>query len=243
MRRTAVVIRPSGSLPHDSEAFTEGLTVAGGRLFESTGLRQRSSLRLIDSRSGTIIESVALSFLFAEGLAAVGDRLVQATWRDRIALIWDVNAMEIVDTLTWYGETWGLASDGGGWLFAGDGSSQLKRISASSFQVADSITVRVAGTPLDSINELEWINGEIWANVLPTDRVVRIDPESGDVLGVLQIVPPHPPLGDDQRPANGIAFDRGTRTVYFTGKRWDVILSVGLKELCEEMGPGGMACR
>ena len=208
--------------PHDADAFTQGLVWADGRLYESTGLRGRSALREIDLTTGRVVRSAALSrWQFGEGLAAVGDRLIQLTWHAGEALVRDRETLQKRGILHYAGEGWGLAWDGRR-LVMSDGSATLVFRDPDSFAELGRVQVTAAGTPVSGLNELEVIRGEIWANVWGSERIARIDPDSGRVnawvdLGGLR---PQPAPGKPIDVLNGIAWDAGDQRLFVTGKLW-----------------------
>lgn len=197
----------------------------GGKLYESTGLLGSSSLRRIDPHSGAIEAIVSLpKELFGEGLAVVGDRLYQLTWRSGIALVYDVATLAPRDTLRYAGEGWGLTTYGDS-LIMSDGTSRLRVLDPATFRVARTLDVSDLGAPVKSVNELEYIEGEIWANVWGSTSIVRIDPASGRVRSWVDLseVQRTDPRRSDQNVANGIAYDAATGRILITGKRWSWI--------------------
>jgi glutaminyl-peptide cyclotransferase len=211
--------------PHDTAAFTEGLLVHEGRLIESTGLEGRSDMRDIEQTTGKVRRRAVLApSLFGEGVAVVGDRLLQLTWQNGRGYTYDATTFAPRDSFTFSGEGWGLTSDGTR-LYMSDGSSRIKVISPDGFRTERTIQVIEAGRSVWMLNELEWIGGELWANVYQTDLIARIDPKSGVVVGWVDL---SQLLTDDERLAvkrrgglaNGIAFDAKSDRVLVTGKMW-----------------------
>jgi glutamine cyclotransferase len=220
--------------PHDTEAFTQGLQLdEDGRLFESTGLWGRSSLREVEPQSGAVLRSRPGSDdHFAEGLALVGDELVQLTWRSGVALRYDPDTFEVVGRYHYDGEGWGLCFDGTR-LIMSDGSDRLTFRDPQTFEVQGAVSVTAAGQPLDQLNELECVDDEVWANVWQTDAIVRIDPADGRVTGELDlagIIEPHPAASDAGAVLNGIAYDPGAGTLLVTGKRWPELIEIRVSE-------------
>mgnify|MGYP001820941198 CR=1 FL=1 len=216
--------------PHDDEAFTQGLVLApDGRLFESTGLYGSSSVREVDPRSGQVRRSRALpGDQFGEGLALVGDELVQLTWKDGLARRFDAATFEVVGRHRYEGQGWGLCHDGQR-LVMSDGSDRLTFRDPTTFEVLGSVAVTVAGQPLTRLNELECIDGEVWANVWLTDTIARIDPADGRVTGMLDlaaVLEPHPVESDGAAVLNGIAYDGAADTFLVTGKRWPQLIEI-----------------
>ncbi len=208
--------------PHDTDAFTQGLAWADGRLYESTGVRGRSSLREIDLTSGRVVRSAALPrWQFGEGLAAAGDRLIQLTWHAGEALVRDRQSLRKIGVLHYAGEGWGLAWDGRR-LVMSDGSATLVFRDPDSFAELGRLTVTDAGTPVSALNELEVVDGEIWANVWGSERIARIDPDSGRLTSWVDLsgLRPEPAPGKPIDVLNGIAWDAGDERLFVTGKLW-----------------------
>ncbi len=165
------------TFPHDPTAFTQGLVFADGELYESTGLPGESSLRRVELRTGRVLQQIKVADeYFAEGLALVGDALVQLTWQNKLGFVYDRKTFARRRTFTYPTEGWGLAYDGASRLVMSDGSARLFYLDPKTLAVTRTLTVRDAGTPVDRLNELEWVDNEIWANVWTTDRIVRIAP-------------------------------------------------------------------
>jgi glutaminyl-peptide cyclotransferase len=207
--------------PHDSAAWTQGLQLDGlGRLFESTGLHGRSTLREVDPSSGVVLRSVALpDDHFGEGLALVDDRLIQLTWQEGVANVWDLESFELLDTHAYEGEGWGLCFDGER-LVMSDGSSTLTFRDPGSFEIAGHVEVNLDGAPAGRLNELECVGGAVWANLYQTARIARIDPVAGVVDGVLDLEPLWIEQPADASVLNGIAYDASADTFLVTGKLW-----------------------
>ena len=219
------------SYPHDSTAFTQGLVWQGGRLYESTGRYGQSSLRLVELETGTVLQRVPLGQqYFAEGLAAVGDSLYQLTWKEGVAFIWDPATLRQIDTISYSGEGWGLTSDGRR-LIVSDGSSYLTFVDPISFEVDTTLRVTDGGRPVDQLNELEWVKGEVWANVWHTQRIARIDPGTGRVKGWLDLSPLIPTLSDPEAVLNGIAYDAEADRLLVTGKLWPRLYEIRIPSL------------
>jgi glutaminyl-peptide cyclotransferase len=231
--------------PHDPEAWTQGLVLTDdGRLFESTGLVGRSSLREVDPTTGAVLRlTEPPGSVFGEGLAQVGDRLVQLTWRSGTAFVWDLETFELLGAHAYDGEGWGLCHDGER-LVMSDGSARLTFRDPASFTVLGRVVVTLDGEPLDRLNELECDAGLVWANVWATDTIVRIDPSSGRVDGVLEargLIVPHPTARDPGAVLNGIAADVAAGTWLLTGKRWPELIEVRILDADEGTAvvPGG----
>ena len=213
--------------PHDPQAFTQGLVFDGGVFYESTGLYGRSSVREVDAASGRVIRQRMLDpSLFGEGLALVGDRLIGLTWHAGVAQVFELSALEIVDRFDYRGEGWGLAYDGER-LIMSDGSDTLTFRDPRTFQVLSTRKVLEGRRPVAKLNELEFAEGQIYANVWSTDRIVRIDPQSGQVTARIDASGLLPP--DVQRQVdvlNGIAYDPVSKTFWITGKFWPKMFQV-----------------
>lgn len=211
------------SYPHDTGAFTEGLLWYDGTLFESTGLKGQSDVRRVDLASGAVLKSAALpNQAFAEGLARVGDALVQITYKEGRAFVYDAATLQKTGDFRYFGEGWGLTYDGQS-LIMSDGSSTLTFRDPATFQARRRVSVTVGGKPLGAINEMEFIDGKIWANIWLTDIIAIIDPATGEVTAHLDLsglVPPDARSSDDNDVLNGIAYDPAGGRVFVTGKRW-----------------------
>jgi glutaminyl-peptide cyclotransferase len=218
------------SFPHDTQAWTEGLLIdAAGRLYESTGIVGRSSVRELDRMTGKVLRSAASpDDVYGEGLAVAGDQLLQLTWKDGVALAWDPGTLEVVGSHAYPGEGWGLCSDGQR-LVMSDGSATLTFRDLVSFEPTGSVQVTAAGQPVVKLNELECVDGLVWANVWETPYIVRIDPATGLVTGVLDMTGlaiPDPSLSDPGAVLNGIAHDAEHGTFLLTGKLWPTMYEV-----------------
>ncbi len=217
--------------PHDQEAFTQGLVWHEGRLFESTGLEGRSTLREVELRTGRVLRSVDLPReLFGEGLARVDGRLVQITWQSNVAYVWDLERFERVAQHRYAGEGWGLCYDGTS-LVMSDGSDTLTFRDPATFAPRRTVRVTKLGRPTRWLNELECVRGEVYANVWQTDEILRIDPASGRVTGVLRardLLTPEQREGADV--LNGIAYVPETGRFLITGKLWPVMFEVEIRE-------------
>jgi glutaminyl-peptide cyclotransferase len=223
--------------PHDSGAFTQGLLWHAGRLYESTGRYGESSLRMIDVESGNVVQRVDLgSQYFGEGIALHDGRLYQLTWREGVAFVYDPLTLRASGRVDYTGEAWGLTSDGES-LIVSDGSSYLTWVDPEGFSLRRTVRVTDGGRPVDQLNELEWIRGEIWANVWHSTQIVRIDPATGAVRGRLELAPLVPPVADREAVLNGIAYDEEGDRIFVTGKLWPVLYEIAVPSL--GLGAGG----
>jgi glutaminyl-peptide cyclotransferase len=217
------------TFPHDPAAFTQGLVFADGELFESTGLQGESSLRRVELKTGRVLQEIKVADeYFAEGLALVGDALVQLTWQSKLGFVYDRKTFARRRTFTYPTEGWGIAYDGASRLVMSDGSARLSYLDPKTLAVTKTLTVREAGTPVDRLNELEWVDDEIWANVWTTDRIVRIAPSTGEVTGWVALDSLWP--RSERRPPadvmNGIAYDKALRRIFVTGKKWPSLYQI-----------------
>jgi glutamine cyclotransferase len=234
-----VAVQQIRSYPHDSTAFTQGLVWRAGKLYESTGRYGESSLRLVELETGRVIQKVDLAeTYFAEGLAAVGDTLYQLTWKEGVAFKYDANTMQPAGQVSYTGEAWGLTTDGQR-LIVSDGSSYLTFIDPVTFQIDTTLRVTDGGQPVDQLNELEWVRGEVWANVWHTQQIVRIDPATGRVKGKLDLTSIIPPVSDPEGVLNGTAYDEQANRLLVTGKLWPRLYEISIPSL--GIGGGGGA--
>ena len=216
--------------PHDPEAFTQGLVYYQDYLYESTGLYGESSLRKVDLETGEVLKNVGLpDEYFAEGLAIFDNKLFQLTWREGVGFIYDVDDFSLLDQFAYQTEGWGLTHDGKQ-LILSDGTNNLYFLDPGSLEITDSIEVTFMGEEIVRLNELEYIRGEIYANIWQTDTIVRIDPKSGDVLGWIDLrgILPEDLRTPDTDVLNGIAYDHENGRLFITGKRWPRLYEIRL---------------
>lgn len=218
-------------MPHDPAAFTQGLVYTDGSLFESTGLNGQSSLRQVELKTGTVLKRVDVaSDYFGEGLALLGDRLFQLTWQNQKGFIYDRATLRREGEFAYAGEGWGLTTDGQ-WLILSDGTDQLRFLDPVTFEVKRTLNVVLADHPVARLNELEYVQGEIFANVWGDNYLVRIDPVNGRVTGIVDLSELLPAA--ERMPAtdvlNGIAYDAAGDRLFVTGKRWPKVYEVRLK--------------
>ena len=214
--------------PHDPQAFTQGLLFADGFLYEGTGLHGSSSLRKVDLESGQVLQLRQLERdYFGEGIALFDGRLIQLTWRSRVGFVYDRKSFEQLDRFTYLTEGWGLTHDGEQ-LIMSDGTSTLYLLDPRTFEEKGQLQVRRGEKPITRLNELEYIDGEIYANIWQSDLIARISPRSGQVLawinlaGLLSV--------DDRRQPvdvlNGIAYDPEEKRLFVTGKWWPKLFEI-----------------
>jgi len=217
--------------PHDTRAFTQGLVFEDGVLYETTGQEGASWLRRVDLATGAVQQQYDLpDQYFGEGMVIRGEDIVTLTWRDQKGFIFDRDSFALKGEWTYPGEGWGLTSDGAS-IFMSDGTAAIRRLDPASLQETGRINVTMNGNPVAQLNELEYVRGEIWANVFQTDRIVRIDPASGEVKGVIYLGGLLKP--EERRQAdvlNGIAYDRDGDRVFVTGKYWPSLFEIRIKD-------------
>ncbi len=215
--------------PHDREAFTQGLEYRNGFLYEGTGLHGRSTLRKVKLESGVVLQKLSLpAQYFGEGISVVGDRIVQLTWQSEVGFVWGLNDFKLQNKFTYRGEGWGLTTDGKN-LYFSDGTDEIRVLDGKTLTETRRIRVRENGRPLPELNELEWVEGEILANVWQTDRIVKINPLDGRVTGSIDlsgILPPAERAGTDV--LNGIAYDAAGKRLFVTGKLWPKLFEIKL---------------
>lgn len=224
------VVRPQilKSVPHDPKAFTQGLLIDGPYWLESTGRYGHSELREVERSTGRVLRSIPLApALFGEGLALLDGRLYQLTWRERICIVYDRTTLQEITRFTYYGEGWGLTNDDSV-LYMSDGSASIRVINPDNFTEIRRFTVTGPDGPVHSLNELEWIDGEIWANIFKSSRIVRFAPDSGKALGFIDLA--HLPLNEHSHPQqdvlNGIAHDKDDGSIWVTGKNWKALYRI-----------------
>jgi glutamine cyclotransferase len=213
--------------PHDPEAFTQGLLLHGGSLYESDGNYGKSSLREVDPKTGAVQRKVAVPpEYFAEGLALVDDRLIQLTWKEEKALVYNRANFKPVGEFRYDGEGWGLCWDGAR-IVMSDGSDRLTFRDPKTFATLSTLNITRDGKPVPELNELECVDGVVWANVWQTDEILRIDPRDGRVTGVVDasgLLTPEERQKTDV--LNGIAWDPTAKTFLITGKLWPKMFEV-----------------
>lgn len=214
-------------LPHDRGAFTEGLFVLDGDFYESTGLEGKSYVRRVEIATGRVKQQYNVpSQYFGEGIVAFGKQLFQLTYKTEVAFVYDRSTLQLLKTYKYKGEGWGMTTDGKR-LIMSDGTAQLRFLDPATFKELGRLSVTDAGRPIDQLNELEWIKGEIWANIWMTQKIARINPQTGrvnswvDMSGILSVMET---AGTDVM--NGIAYDAKTDRVFVTGKWWPRVFEV-----------------
>jgi glutamine cyclotransferase len=215
--------------PHDPDAFTQGLVYVDGHLYESTGQNGKSSIRMVDLSTGRVLQRYDLAAkYFGEGLTSWGSDLVQLTWKSGLAFVYDRFTFAAKRTLHYEGEGWGLTHDDKR-LILSDGTSALRFLDPQSFSETKRILVTdEEGHPLANINELEYIRGEIYANIWHTDQIVRISPHTGKILGRIDLsgIMNKGQLSDPEAVLNGIAYDGKGDRLFVTGKLWPQLFEI-----------------
>jgi glutamine cyclotransferase len=217
---------------HDSGAFTQGLVYHGGVLYEGTGQESKSSLRKVKLETGEVLSQLNLeSQLFGEGIAIVGDRIYQLTWQSKVGFVYDLATFRLLNRFYYQTEGWGLTTMGNN-LVMSDGSNILYIIEPQSFNVISQIEVYDNKAKVSQLNELEYINGEIWANIWQTDLIARIDPSSGKVLAYIDLkgILKDPQTNTSVDVLNGIAYDNATGRIFVTGKNWPLLFEIKITE-------------
>ncbi len=218
--------------PHDPDAYTQGLIYLDGVLYEGTGQNGFSSLRKVDLTSGEILKYHELSReYFGEGITCFEDRLIQLTWRSNVGFTYDRSTFTFLEEFQYAYEGWGLTNNGEE-LIMSDGSSTIYFLDPWSYAFMSEVTVKDNGKPVSNLNELEYIKGEIFANVYGTDKIVRIDPASGEVLGWIDLsglLPEKDIAGRRVDVLNGIAYDAEGDRLFVTGKWWPKLFEIKIK--------------
>ena len=219
------------SWPHDPDAFTQGLVFHEGKLYESTGHFGTSTLRKLDLKKNEILKKIPVSAeCFAEGIAIYQGKIYQLTWTEHKAFVYDLKSFHLESELAYEGEGWGLTHDDHQ-LIMSDGTNQIRFVDPVTFKTTRTISVVENGVPVMELNELEYIKGEIYANVWKSDRIARIDPHDGRLLGWIDLTGLYPiadrPNSEDV--LNGIAYDEKDDRLLVTGKRWPKIFEIRLK--------------
>ncbi len=216
--------------PHDPTAFTQGLVFRDGVLLESTG-RSPSTIREVRLEDGQVLQSRQLDpAYFGEGLTVFGDRILTLTWKDGKGFIWNPETLQPEGEFAYAGEGWGLTHDTDR-LILSDGTPSLRFLDPVTLAETGRVPVTLQGRPLGQINELEWIEGEVFANIWQTDFIVRIDPATGRVTGVINLtglMPDRSGLDPTDAVLNGIAWDPVGRRLFVTGKNWPTLFEIRL---------------
>ena len=227
--------RVVNTYPHNTNSFTQGLEFHDGFLYEGTGRNGRSSLSKLAWESGEVLQSIRLpSRYFGEGISIVGEKIFQLTWQSNIVFVYDLTSFETITSHYHPTEGWGLTWDGT-FLILSDGTAELQFIEPETFQVVRKVPVTLEGTPVHNLNELEYINGEVWANVWMTDEIVRIDPATGNVTSIVDLtgLSAQTQTGGQDAVLNGIAWleEEGSADgrLFVTGKLWGSLFEIELQ--------------
>ena len=214
--------------PHDATAYTQGLQLIGGRLFESTGQYGESTVRELEPATGKILRKRPLAkTVFGEGLAVIGQEMWVLTWKENTAYVLELDTFKPIRTHTYKGEGWGLTTDGKQ-LIMSDGSSDLRFLNPKDFTVVRTLAVKDGNSAVKNLNELEWIDGQIFANIYQSNKLARISPETGQVTGWLDLAGLKNQLTQPHRAEvlNGIAYDKTTGNLLVIGKYWPQMFEI-----------------
>lgn len=219
-------------IPHSCNAFTQGLTIEGNLIYESTGLYEQSSVRILDLQTGTMIKQTNLPpHFFGEGLAIDRNRIIQLTWRERCAIVYDKQGLQSVEKIPYEGEGWGLCKEENG-IWMSNGTPNLTLRDPKTFKIKKTLTVKMNGKPIKNINDLECVGPFIYANIWKKESILRIDKKTGEVNGVIDashLISDKEKKGMDQEyTLNGIAYNQETKTFILTGKCWPWLFEVSM---------------
>ena len=217
------------SYPHDKSAFVEGLEFRDGFIYESTGIVGRSNLRKLKLETGAVVQNFDVPGpYFGEGFTIIGQQIVQLTWQHQTGFVYDKATLKLLRSFSYPGEGWALTNDGKP-IYMSDGTPQIRVWEPAAFRELRRLNGTDNGKPVRDINELEFVRGEIYANVWHTDRIARISPTDGKVLGWIDLrglLPAAERPGDPEGVLNGIAFDAATGRLFVTGKLWPKIFEI-----------------
>lgn len=220
--------RVVNTFPHDASAYCQGLIFEDGMLYESTGLLSQSTVRRVVLETGKPDLTVRLpGNLFGEGLTMFDGELYQLTWHAGQATVLDPETLKVQRTLRYSGEGWGLTTDGKEMIMS-DGSSYLTFRDPKTFERLRRVQVTILGAPVDQLNELEWVEGEVWANRWKHNYIVRIDPKSGEIVGSINLkgIFDNSSIASDDAVLNGIAYDSKAKRIFVTGKLWPKLFEI-----------------
>jgi glutamine cyclotransferase len=219
------------SYPHDPKAFTEGLFYRDGFLYESTGLAGKSSIRKVVLTTGKVVKQFTVpDKYFGEGIVDWGNKLVQLTYQTQIGFVHDIDSFAMQKSFNYVGEGWALTRDDKH-IYMSDGTPDIRVLDPQTLAEQRRIRVTFRGQPVNEVNELEWVKGQIYANIWQTDWIVRIDPATGEVVGLIDLkgLKPAEASSDIDAVANGIAYDAKTDRLFVTGKNWPKLFEIKLK--------------
>ncbi len=222
--------------PHDTSAFTQGLYFYNGKLYEGTGEIGTSSLRITDIKTGKVEKKHVLSGddIFGEGITILNNKIYQLTWLNNIVYVYDIkNIDQPIQTFKWPYQGWGITHNGTD-LIISDGSANIYFVNPNDFKVKSTLQVRDNNGPVSQLNELEYIDGYLYANVWQTDSIIKIDPQSGHIVGKMDLpnllnqYAPNEIIPGKTDVLNGIAYDSSSKKLYITGKRWPKLFELTL---------------
>jgi glutamine cyclotransferase len=218
--------------PHDAQAFTEGLFYLNGFLYESTGLEQHSSIRKVRLETGEVLQRIDIpAQYFGEGIVNWKQKLVSLTWKTQVGFVYDLPTLKAQRRFHYKGEGWALTQDGKR-LIMSDGTPELRFLDPDTLKETGRLRVTRDGAPVRNLNELEWVKGQIYANVWLTNAVVIIDPDSGNITGIINLaglLGPSGPSGGRPGELNGIAYDSRHDRLFVTGKNWPKLFEIRLR--------------
>jgi glutamine cyclotransferase len=217
--------------PHDRTSYTQGLEYRGGFLYEGTGLNGRSKLRKTELETGKVLMETPLDENhFGEGITLVDRRIIQITWQSHTGFVYDRDTFRLLRTFTYPGEGWGLTNDGSNLIYMSDGSAEVRSWDAATLQEKRRFTVREGDRPVALLNELEYVHGELYANVYQTNRIVRFSPKTGRVIGWIDLTGLLPAVDQTEgaEVLNGIAYDSLGDRLFVTGKLWPKLFEIQL---------------
>jgi len=223
-------VQVKASYPHDTRAYTEGLFWLDGWMYESTGLVGQSNIRRVRLNDGAVLQSQTISpSLFGEGIVNWGGEIISLTWQDKVGFRWDLKTFALKSTFTYPGEGWALTQNGKQ-LIMSDGTPDLRFLDPKTFRIVRKLRVTAEGQPVANLNELEWVKGEVLANIWQTNTIARIDPQTGKVTGWIDAsaLPEARSRRNADAVLNGIAYDKATDRLFVTGKNWPRLYQVTL---------------
>jgi glutaminyl-peptide cyclotransferase len=219
-------VNVAATLPHDDQAFTEGLLFQNGNFYESTGEIGTSGIRKVDPNTGEPLQQQDLTPpYFGEGIVAFKDKLYQVTWKDQAGFVYKLGDMSPSGTFSYTGEGWGLTHNDKQ-LILSDGTPTLRFLDPDTLKQVSTLTVTAGGCPVKNVNELEWVDGEIYANIWQTNLIARIDPATGKVKSFLDVGALGPHSDNPDAVPNGIAYDAAGKKLFVTGKLWPQLYQV-----------------
>jgi glutaminyl-peptide cyclotransferase len=216
--------------PHDPNAFTQGLVYHDGFLYESTGLQGRSSLRKVRLETGEVLQRTDLSAeFFGEGITILNNQVIQVTWQSQAGFVYDLSDFHLLRRFSYTGEGWGLATNGRE-IFMSDGTAEIRVLDGRTLEEKRRLKVHDGSTSVTRLNELEYVEGELFANVWETDRIARISPQSGKVIGWIDLTGLLSPVyrREENAVLNGIAYDPAGKRLFVTGKLWPSVFEIQL---------------